>query len=541
MEPDNQNQPNLEAAANLQDINLQLETLKDNLLRQFLGEIEQLQERKQQLQSEIAALESNRGALTNSDTLAHQLAPALAQELQLLLQTNIQGDRLDNGEEVSRLVSAVDSTIRSIFLTLQQDLSSYQSSLSQQLNTMYTLEQQGEAILDTLVSRLRSQLQKDLAENRALVAPDTAFPSTYAPPSNPLPPVAEAAPTPKPPKPKAPLSAETKTFRLGIALVLFASLALSLQNVVISIILNSSSLFGGVIETGGYLNAGFGNSVLILFLRMVVLVPAAYLLGQLLYPPMLDDIQEVIAAKKKSFWYPAIGSGLFLFLSQIFIYTALGPIAPGVAITIFFIFPVVTVLLNWWITKDQPSWFRWGVIGLILLGVALINVPTGQGLSLDPLAVLAAIASGITFAVYVILTQQGTKKIHPIPFSFINFSTILLFSFLSWFVIILKLPFLPSSWVIQVDGTMWSEVLLSGVVLGFLSLSSYLANNVGIKYIGGSLAAIFGATGPVLTSLLQIIITGKELGWSAWLGMLIVTAGVLLINLEKIILKPKSP
>jgi drug/metabolite transporter (DMT)-like permease len=264
-------------------------------------------------------------------------------------------------------------------------------------------------------------------------------------------------------------------------------------------------------------------------------VPAMYVFGQMLHPTMFGDIKIALKNADRKFWLRAVGSGVFLFLSQILIYSALGPLLPGIAITIFFVFPIVTVLMNWWITKEKPSWVRWLVIVMICLGVGSIHLPIESALHLPFWPVVAAVCSGASFAIHVVLIQQGTKEMHPVPLSFINFSTILILAFVCFFAIVIRAPFVPSNWIIQVNDGSWTHVAISGVMIGLLSFVSYLSNNIGIKMIGGSVAAIVAASGPVLTTLLQIFITGKRIGAIAWIGMSIVTLGVLLINTEKMI------
>jgi drug/metabolite transporter (DMT)-like permease len=77
-----------------------------------------------------------------------------------------------------------------------------------------------------------------------------------------------------------------------------------------------------------------GNSLLILWLRMLVVVPLMAILVTVLYPAVWRDIKQ-FAQSKDWFLFNVLGSGFFLFLSQVLIYLALGTISPGVAITQF--------------------------------------------------------------------------------------------------------------------------------------------------------------------------------------------------------------
>lgn len=550
------------AEARLQQITADLDKLRQTLTFELQGEITQLRQQKSQLQQDIQTLEAQRRSLMQ------QMAPTLVHELKTILQK--QGAAPNNAnsspaelaahsDTANRLIADLDETFRSTFKTLQLDLNSYHSSLSQRLGQMYTLEQQGEAILDALVNRLKEELHQQPQQSSAMMTPPPlyqeaaiAIPTATATTdygyqqdeiiqdrSSELTPTSTSAEedvyTPSLKSSSKNREKKEVTFsksQMGLMLILFSSLILSLQNVVISIILNQSSVFGGLIQTGGYISPGIGNSLLILFLRMIFVVPAMCLIAKALHPSSFKDIEKFIQTKDWMLFLKAAGSGFALFLSQVLIYTALGPLSPGVAITIFFIFPIVTLLLAWVVFGERPSKVRWLVAFLVVFGVAMISAPSGATDLNFPLgSVLAAIFSGVSFAAYVLLTQACSKKIHPVPFSVINFGTIFVFSAIS--LLLTFTPFMPDSWAIDVAPGKGFSVIVSGIVLGLLTLLSYLSNNIGISYIGASISSIFGATGPVLTSILSLIVIGKTLTGQQVGGMLVVTAGVLALNLER--------
>ena len=569
-----------------------IENLRQNLLAQLSQDVERLQRDKSQLIEDIEKLQAQRQQqIVQQQQLVRQIAPALANQLQELLtqqidrlgSSNPEGQRseLPSGqnslpfdgvtgaglppstraseynEDAYRLIASLDATLRTTFKTLQQDLSSYQSSLSQQLGQMYSLEQQGEAILETLVSRLREKIESEsLAIQSNPLAPsvtpvpapsprrngrrylqDNYYSSRVSYPADRtetegalVPEQEQSVAIPPQPRPKA---TPASKLRLGFILVLLYSLVLSFQNIVITVILNQSSMLGGL-KLGGFITPSVGNSLLILWLRMLFVVPLMAILSTVLYPSIWRDIRQFAQSKNWPVFTQVAGSGFFLFLSQVLIYLALGPISPGVAITIFFVYPIFNVLLAWVLFGDRPSLFRSAIIAAVLFGVVLIMLPTGAAKLSGP-GVLAAIGSGITFAFYVILTQLCARKLHPIPFSWINFAVILVFSSLS-----LLFP-LPDAWTLDVNPAMWPYLILSCLVLGLTTLAGYLLNNIGISLIGAARASIIGSTGPALTALLAWLIIGRALKPLQLFGMLLVTAGVAALSLERMRAQGKSP
>ncbi|MEM8639041.1 MAG: DMT family transporter [Cyanobacteria bacterium P01_G01_bin.54] len=569
-----------DARQSLQSITEELEHLKHSLVQQLTQEIEQLQERKTHLLAETESLNRQREAqLAQQQELAQQLAPALAEQLltyirsQAALAEDQEGEPFGQGsllngnlsqynDNANRLISSLDTTLRTTFRTLEQDLSSYQSTLSQQLGQMYSLEQQAQVILDALVSRIRAELRSPTITSPSLAPPPTTASTTVQPVYDPitdergqpiapetepeLPPLQEsprppqrrirpAQPTPQPIKKKISAS----QIQLGFILVLLSSFFLSLQNVVISIILNISSLFGRI-EMGGFISPSFGNSLLILFLRMLVVVPLMAVLSQFLYPASWQEIQQFLRSGDRRALRDVVSCGFFLFASSALIYMALGELTPGVALTLFFVFPIVTVVCAWRFFGDRPSVVRWGATFIVFLGIVLISLSglfatDDAQVRLSTLGIITALGAGITFAFHVLQIQSCTKRLHPVPFSVINFGVILIFSFFSLFLTFV----LPGNMAIKIESTHFMELAIFSFILGGLTLLSYLSNNVGISYIGAARASIVGATGPALTSLLAWLMIARPL--SAWqlVGMLIVTLGVLAQNLERLLKKPK--
>jgi len=590
------------AEALLRSMTQDIENLRQNLLVQLSQDVERLQREKSHLIEDIDNLQAQRQQqIVQQQKLLRQIAPALANQLQELLKqqlnqlavpsqvsdkdatlpfgnsvseatTEEEGVRegqnprqtpvgraagsespqnsgaSDYNENAYRLIASLDSTLRATFRTLEQDLSSYQSSLSQQLGQMYSLEQQGEAILETLVSRLRKEIQ---SESSAIKPTPQAPPP--APTHPPLPsqggypennhhisivsypseqsmPAVPLRPEPEPPAaiPQPPTqSQQSSKLLLGFLLVLLSLLVLSFQNVFITLILNKSPVFG-LFEQGGFISPGLGNSLLILWLRMLVVVPLMAILATVLYPQVWRDIQQFAQSKDWFLFIRVLGSGFFLFLSQVLIYLALGSISPGVAITIFFIYPVLTVLLGWVLFGVRLNLSRSIVIFSVLVGVVLIALPSTRAGDFSGMGVRAAAGSAIAFAFYVILAQTCAKKLNPVPLSWINFVLILSFSSFS-----LAGPF-PESWRFDVAPSMWPSLLLSSLVLGGTTLMSYLLDNISIRMISAARASILGATVPALTALLAWVIIQSTLQLQQIFGMLLVTLGVTFLSFERL-------
>lgn len=442
-------------------------------------------------------------------------------------------------ERASELLAALDERIDRSFQMLEQDLSSYESELSLRLNNMQTLERQGEELLQNLVNRIREELE--IEEEAYLDNPFDAQDSYAEESTNSvnsvrpqiLPPIAGAQPQQAAP-PTGPTKAGSQV-QAGLVLALSSAVVLSLFNVCLRILIKSRNprMVFGLFELEGVVTRGFGNSLLILLMRLIVVMALMPVLATFLYPSVWKDIRRLFQSGDRALWSKVLGSAFFLFLSQVLIYLAIGNIPAGIAITIFFIYPIVTVLGSWVLFRARPTKVgflaMFGITaGLILAGLPSFAAPAPDGGNVG-VGVAAALGAGIMFAGYVLLTQMAAGKLHPIPFSLVNFAAIFVFSALSLWV-----P-LSENLAPKIDQDVWPGLIVGGVVLGVLTLFSYLLNNFAIRFAGAALASVIGTLGPALTGLFGFIIINEKLQPVTILGMAVVTLSVAAMSVERMV------
>lgn len=443
-------------------------------------------------------------------------------------------------ERASELLAALDDRIDRSFQMLEQDLSSYESELSLRLNNMQTLERQGEELLQNLVNRIREELESEEAylDNPFDAQDSYAEESTNSVRPQVLPPIAGTQPQQVVP-PTAPAKAGSQV-QAGLVLALSSAVVLSLFNICLRILIKSRNprVIFGLFEVPGVVTPGFGNSLLILLMRLIVVMALMPILATFLYPSVWKDIRRLFQSGDRALWSKVLGSAFFLFLSQILIYLAIGNIPAGIAITIFFIYPIVTVLGSWILFGARPSTIGFlaifGItIGLILAGLPSFAAPAPGGGNVE-VGVAAALGAGIMFAGYVLLTQMAAGKLHPIPFSLVNFAAIFVFSSLSLWV-----P-LSQNFAPKIDQNVWPGLIIGGVILGVLTLFSYLLNNFAIRFAGAALASVIGTLGPALTGLFGFLIINEKLQPVTILGMAVVTLSVAAMSVERIVTPQKK-
>ena len=327
--------------------------------------------------------------------------------------------------------------------------------------------------------------------------------------------------------------------QIGFLLICLSTVVSSLYNVAIKAIFFTASNPLGGLPTQQLIFPTLGNIFLILMLRLLVVVPLMLLLSPILHPPIWQELENLFASlranatpvqnKTKQALFLSVISGCLLFLSQVFIYIAIGEVTTGIAIALFFIYPVMSVFLSWVLFQERPNLMVTGAMAAIFCGELLVLGSQSVGVNNTSLGSTTAILSGIAFAIYVILTRIcATKlKLHPVSLTSINFTTMLLLSF-----ICLIIP-LPSNLGLAISSSNILELVLSAFILGVLTLCGYLFNNFGIRNLGTPVSSLIGATVPILTVIFAGVMLQESLNIAQVIGVILVTVGAASISLKK--------
>jgi len=204
-------------------------------------------------------------------------------------------------------------------------------------------------------------------------------------------------------------------------------------------------------------------------------------------------------------------------------------------------YPLITVPLAWFLFGDRPTPLRGLVMFAITIGIVFTALPRissdlAVG-SVSPWGVFAGLLSSAAFALYLVSMQISFRKLHPVPVTLIQFTTI--------FVLTSLILIGGSFFGLQTAApSSYAGLYVSGILLGGLTLLGYLFNNFGVRLMGAAQASIVASSGPVLTAILAYIITPGEkstLQFIQWIGVLLVTLGVLALSLERLNKKTKTP
>ncbi|MFN6541401.1 MAG: DMT family transporter [Nostoc sp. EkiNYC01] len=309
---------------------------------------------------------------------------------------------------------------------------------------------------------------------------------------------------------------------LGILTVLLSSFVLAFHNVTVRVLF-SEHLVLSFFLLGGYVKPDLQNSFLLMFMRMLVVVPLMASLAFKLYPSALKELRELFTRQHRNVLIQASICGVLMFVYVTLLYVAIGLITTGIATTLFFIYPVFTALLSWKFFGQRPTFFRWLVMGIILVGCFFV-IPQSSGIHSNHtivIGIIASISAGIVYAFYNVIAQKCLQKLHPVPFTWISFASTLLLSGVSLF-------FWPVS-TTQID---WTPLWIGSIFSGLVTFIGHTLNNLGIRMIGATTASIIGSSSPALTAIIAWATISETLNLIQIMGIVIVTFGIVLLSGE---------
>ncbi|MBD2155367.1 EamA family transporter [Leptolyngbya sp. FACHB-16] len=314
---------------------------------------------------------------------------------------------------------------------------------------------------------------------------------------------------------------------IGILTVLLAAFVLTLHNIVVRVLF-SHQVFLGLFSLGGYVAPTFHNSFLLMFMRMLLVVPLMASLAPKLHPNTTKDIQKLFLPDSRKLLAQTLVCGVLMFVYISILYVAIGSIPAGIALTLFSTYPVFTALLSWRFFGDRPTLFKWGVAGIILLGTVL-TIPQSSAMADGPLVaigVVASISSGVIYAFYSVLAQKVFEKLHPVSFTWMSFAMTLLLSGLSLLVY-------PAH-----DGQLdWTPLWIGGLLSGLFSFSGHVMHNLGIRMIGATTASMINSSSPAITTILAWAVIHETLNVVQMIGILVVTVGIVLLSSERVLMR----
>lgn len=307
---------------------------------------------------------------------------------------------------------------------------------------------------------------------------------------------------------------------LGFLIVLLAAVFFCIHNVIVRVLFSESTVFG-LVQTGGFVAPTLHNSFLLLVMRMAIVVALMASLANQMHKSTWQDLAQLRQSDQRGLLGRSLSCGALMFLYLALLYVSIGLIPAGIALTLFFTYPVFTSLFAWKWFGDRPTRLRWAVMGLVLLGSYLTVPQSGAPLSANLIGITTGVASGVAYALYTVLAQKSVETLHPVPFTWLSFATTLGLSVLSLLI-----------WRGEDAQLLWVPLWIGSFFSAVFTFVGHLLTNIGIRLVGASSASLIGSTNPALTVVLAWVAIQEALTPLQLTGVVLVTLSVALLSRE---------
>ena len=211
-----------------------------------------------------------------------------------------------------------------------------------------------------------------------------------------------------------------------------------------------------------------------------------------------------------------INGVLFNFL---YFYTIINSRA-SIAVVLLYTSPVFVIILARIFFGEKITRNKFTALVLTVAGCLFVTGVIGEGYMPPPVAILTGVLTGLAYALNNILTSAAVKKNDPLTVTFYT----LFFSFL------FLIPF--SGWGSLTSLCRANPMILVVAFLMCLVTAVFAQYffSMGLKLIESGKAAIYGATEPIVGSLVGILIFHEESNLMKIAGIIMVIAAILLIG-----------
>ena len=234
---------------------------------------------------------------------------------------------------------------------------------------------------------------------------------------------------------------------------------------------------------------------------------------------VLITLPLYLILSKKKFFFPKnlpiqLLRSIFLFLTTLCFFYSISVLSLAEALTLAFVYPMITTLLSSIILKEKVGRRRWIAVFFGFIGALVVLRP---GFDMINLASFAGLGTGIAYAFYVISTKKLSSDS---PFLTLTFSGLVGAIIISLFVPIVWITPSYQQWIIMI-------ALAAFGTLGhfFLILS--------LKFADASKLAPLGYFEIVTNIIIGYYFFGDFPDFWIWLGLLIIISSGVYISIRE--------
>ncbi len=205
-----------------------------------------------------------------------------------------------------------------------------------------------------------------------------------------------------------------------------------------------------------------------------------------------------------------------------FYFGAIERMDSGLVSVIFYCFPVMAVLLSWWLLKHRPS----KAIGVCLVGTVVgVALTAGEVSGGETAGIALTLAGALTYTFYVVLSSRVMPR-----YDGITGLTIILFgAMFGWLTLWLIRPFDMRVQFPQTS-TGWLNVAVLSTFGTILAMAAFFA---AMKRVGPGPTSVASAFEPVVTILVGFTFLGERLSIRSVIGAVLVIGAVVLLTVSE--------
>lgn len=186
--------------------------------------------------------------------------------------------------------------------------------------------------------------------------------------------------------------------------------------------------------------------------------------------------------------------------------------------------PAFMVLFARFVLKETLTWKKCFSIGLATMGVAII-VGNGTIDSTQQLGGVYLLIAALTWAFMSVLIKK-------IP---ANYSQIVVTTYTSSIAVLLLTPIvLPKLSQLNMEAmtqpSIWGGLLYLGIIS---TACGFLLWNKGLQLMNASSGGLFFFLQPIVGTFLGWVLLGETIGWSFWIGTVLIFVGIFLVIKEE--------
>lgn len=209
--------------------------------------------------------------------------------------------------------------------------------------------------------------------------------------------------------------------------------------------------------------------------------------------------------------------GLLYALSSEFLFAAYDYLTPGIASTIFFMYPVMVAIMLGIFFKEKITLPTILSLAVVVVGVFVLSVKDISSFSIHYFGLFVALMGAFVYALYMIVVNKSNLLASGMKVAFYS----MLFSSLYFLV---KSLFLEQNMPLP-SGSMFLQLTIFSFITTVLSMTTLI---YAIRFIGSTPTAIMGAIEPVVAVGISVGLFEEKLTMNLIVGVVLIIIGVLI-------------